>query len=51
MALNSASLEKTGGWYGFLNGVALIVYALILQLANLVSVPILRFGFIIIFLL
>lgn len=48
MALNSASLEKTGGWYGFLNGLALIAYGLILQLTNLVEVPILRFGFIII---
>ncbi len=48
MALNSASIEKTGGWYGFLNGICLIVFALILQLANLTDVPILRFGFIII---
>jgi uncharacterized membrane protein len=48
MALNSSSLEKTGAWYGFLNGLCLIAYALFLQLMNLVEVPILRFGFIII---
>lgn len=48
MALNSASLEKTGAWYGFLNGLCLIAYALFLQFLNLVEVPILRFGFIII---
>lgn len=48
MALNSASIEKTGGWYGFLNGICLIVFGLLLQVANLVEVPLLRFGFIII---
>jgi hypothetical protein len=46
MALNSASIEKTGGWYGFLNGVCLVLFGVILQVAGLVDVPILRFGFI-----
>ncbi|KAA9332850.1 hypothetical protein [Adhaeribacter soli] len=48
MALNSVSIEKTGGWYGFLNGLALIAYALILQITHLADVPILRFGFLVI---
>lgn len=48
MALNSASIEKTGGWYGFLNGICLIAFGFILQLFGLTDVPILRFGFIII---
>jgi steroid 5-alpha reductase family enzyme len=48
MALNSTSLEKTGAWYGFLNGLCLVIYGLILQFADLVSVPILRIGFLII---
>ena len=48
MALNSASIEKTGGWYGFLNGVCLILFGIILQVTGLVDVPLLRFGFIII---
>jgi|SRR5688572_2449055 len=48
MALNSASIEKTGGWYGFLNGVCLILFGIILQVTDLVDVPLLRFGFIII---
>ena len=48
MALHSSSLEKTGAWYGFLNGICLIIFALILQLTDLVRVPSLRFGFIII---
>ena len=48
MALNSASIEKTGGWYGFLNGICLIVFGIILQATGLVVVPILRFGFLII---
>ena len=48
MALNSASIEKTGAWYGFLNGICLIVFALLLQITNLVEVPVLRFGFILI---
>src|SRR6478736_6409732 len=48
MALNSASIEKSGGWYGFLNGVCLIVFGVLLQVLNLLEVPILRFGFIII---
>jgi hypothetical protein len=48
MALNSPSIEKTGAWYGFLNGICLIAYGLLLELANLVHLPILRTGFIII---
>jgi hypothetical protein len=48
MAFNSVSIEKTGGWYGFLNGLALIVYGLVLQLTSLSDVPVLRFGFLII---
>jgi hypothetical protein len=48
MALNSPSLEKTGAWYGFLNGICLIIYAVLLQVLNLVDIPILRVGFIII---
>jgi uncharacterized membrane protein YsdA (DUF1294 family) len=48
MALNSPSLEKTGAWYGFLNGICLIIYAVLLQVLNLVDVTILRVGFIII---
>jgi hypothetical protein len=48
MALNSPSLEKTGAWYGFLNGICLIIYAVLLQLLNLTEVPLLRVGFIII---
>src|SRR5688572_16994121 len=46
MALNSPSLEKTGGWYGFLNGIFLIIYAVLLRLLNLVDIPLLRVGFI-----
>jgi hypothetical protein len=48
MALHSASIEKTGAWYGFLNGLCLIIYGILLQVTNLVEVPILRAGFIII---
>ena len=48
MALNSASIEKTGGWYGFLNGVCLILFGIALQVTGLIDVPVLRFGFILI---
>ncbi|MFC5270050.1 hypothetical protein [Adhaeribacter terreus] len=48
MALNSASIEKTGAWYGFLNGLCLIIYGVLLQITNLVEVPLLRVGFILI---
>ncbi|HSI90994.1 MAG TPA: hypothetical protein VK927_07745 [Adhaeribacter sp.] len=48
MAYNSSSLEKTGIWYGFLAGLCLIVFGIILQLTNLIHVPLLRFGFLLI---
>src|SRR5688572_9497167 len=48
MALNSASIEKTGGWYGFLNGICLILFGVLLQVTGLADVPVLRFGFILI---
>ncbi|MBK0402825.1 hypothetical protein I5M27_07490 [Adhaeribacter sp. BT258] len=48
MALHSASIEKTGAWYGFLNGLCLIVYGIFLQVTNLVEVPLLRVGFMIV---
>ena len=48
MALNSASIEKTGAWYGLLDGICLIAFAVLLRLTGLDDVPSLRFGFIII---